>query len=85
MCVICEFSITVKLIITLPCLSLDSPYTANQENIGQKIQFSCKPLSFFFWEELGPGINMPLMKEKKYGVNTSDLIWHKEKPSSERK
>lgn len=54
--------IPVKLIITLPCLSLGSPYVANQENIGQKNPISLQaPL--FFWEELRPGIKMPLIEE----------------------
>lgn len=39
--------ITVKLIITLPCLSLDSPYIANQENIGQKSPIFLQAPLFF--------------------------------------
>lgn len=48
--------VPANLIITLQCFSLDSPYIANQGNIGKKHPiFLQAPL---FWEELRPLIRL---------------------------
>lgn len=56
---------SVKVIITLPCLSHISLFgLLIMEVLSNKIQLPLLASPSSFWGELKPGINMPLLEEK---------------------